>query len=77
MRNGYIYYFYRRSNIYQRLFGIGYLKNGQETKQIEMDYFDIFINHGLIGFSIILLIILYVLKDAIILHKMNIYTVIL
>ena len=60
---------YRRSNIYQRLFGIGYLKNGQETKQIEMDYFDIFINHGLIGFSIILIIMLYVLKDAIILHK--------
>ncbi len=60
---------YRRSNIYQRLFGLGYLKNGQETKQIEMDYFDIFINHGLIGFSIILIIMLYVLKDAIILHK--------
>ena len=60
---------YRKSNLYQRLFGIGYLKNGQETKQIEMDYFDIFINHGLIGFSIILIIVLYVLKDAIILHN--------
>ena len=60
---------YTKSNLYQKLIGIGYLKNGKETKQVEMDYFDIYINHGFIGFSIVLLIILYVLRDMIINHK--------
>jgi len=60
---------YSNSNIYQKLIGIGYLKNGKETKQVEMDYFDIYINHGFIGFSIFLLILLYVLRDMIINHK--------
>ena len=60
---------YTKSNIYQKLIGIGYLKNGMETKQVEMDYFDIYINHGFIGFSIVVLIILYVLRDMIINHK--------
>ena len=42
---------YREANVYQKLFGIGYLKNnGKPTKMIEMDYFDIFYNHGIIGF---------------------------
>ena len=60
---------YTNSNLYQKLIGIGYLKNGNETKQIEMDFFDIFINHGFIGLLIIVLIMIYVLKDMIINHK--------
>ena len=60
---------YTNSNLYQKLVGIGYLKNGKETKQVEMDYFDILINHGFIGFSILILIMLYVLRDMIINHK--------
>lgn len=43
---------YQESPIYQKLFGIGYLNNGKATKLIEMDYFDIFYSHGLIGFII-------------------------
>ncbi|MBQ6498050.1 MAG: O-antigen ligase family protein [Bacilli bacterium] len=53
---------YRKANVYQKLFGIGYLKkNGKPTKLIEMDYFDIFYNHGIIGFLIFFSITLYVL----------------
>ena len=53
---------YRKSTAYQKLFGIGYLKsNGKPTKMIEMDYFDIFYNHGLIGFIVFFTITIYVL----------------
>ncbi len=53
---------YRNSNVYQKLFGIGYLKpNGKPTKLIEMDYFDIFYNHGVVGFLLFFSIVLYVL----------------
>ena len=41
---------YMKSNIYQKLFGIGYLKNNKEAKAVEMDYFDIYYSHGIIGF---------------------------
>lgn len=53
---------YKESSTYQKLFGIGYLKDGLSTKQIEMDYFDIYYNHGIIGFLIffsIMIVILY------------------
>ena len=53
---------YREANVYQKLFGIGYLKNnGKPTKMIEMDYFDIFYNHGIIGFVLFFAITIYVL----------------
>ena len=60
---------YSKSNLYQKLIGIGYLKNGKETKQVEMDFFDIYINHGFIGFLLVMLVLIYVLKDMIINHK--------
>ncbi len=41
---------YMDGNIYQKLFGIGYLNNQKEAKAVEMDYFDIYYNHGTIGF---------------------------
>ena len=41
---------YHKAPLYQKLFGVGYLLNREEMKQIEMDYFDIFYNHGVIGF---------------------------
>lgn len=41
---------YMDGNIYQKLFGIGYLNNQKEAKAVEMDYFDIYYNHGIIGF---------------------------
>lgn len=43
---------YQDSSLYQKLFGIGYLKNNKEAKAVEMDYFDIYYNHGIIGFII-------------------------
>lgn len=43
---------YMKSNLYQKLFGIGYLKNNKETKAVEMDYFDIYYAHGIVGFII-------------------------
>lgn len=41
---------YMDGNIYQKLFGIGYLNNQKDAKAVEMDYFDIYYNHGIIGF---------------------------
>ena len=54
-------YMYQQANLYQKLFGIGYLKKGKATKMIEMDYFDIYYSHGLIGFAVFFLITLGVL----------------
>lgn len=56
---------YDNSNTYQKLFGIGYVNNNTETKLIEMDYFDIFYSHGLIGFIIYFGVIMKVIINAI------------
>ena len=53
---------YNKANLYQKVFGIGYLKeNGKSTKLIEMDYFDIFYHHGIIGFILFFTIYFYLL----------------
>ena len=52
---------YHNTNIYQKLFGMGYIKNNKNMKLIEMDYFDIYYNHGIVGFLIFSAIFLYVL----------------
>lgn len=52
---------YHKANIYQKLFGMGYIKNNKNMKLIEMDYFDIYYNHGIVGFIIFSAILLYVL----------------
>ena len=58
---------YLDSEFYEKLFGIGYINDGIETKLIEMDYFDIYYSHGIIGFtiyfSILLFVIYLILKD--------------
>ena len=56
---------YNNSDTYQKLFGIGYLKNNNHKtiKAIEMDYFDIYYSHGLIGFILFFSVYLYVLFD--------------
>lgn len=58
---------YANSSTYEKLFGIGYINNNKTTKMIEMDYFDIFYSHGIIGFilffSIVLPIIYKLLVD--------------
>ena len=52
---------YQKANTYQKVFGIGYLNNGQETKRIEMDYFDIYYSHGIVGFILISIVIIWIL----------------
>lgn len=49
---------YKESNLYLKAFGIGYLNNGEEIKMVEMDYFDIFYHHGIVGFLLYFGIIL-------------------
>ena len=56
---------YSNANIYQRLFGLGYTENNKTMKLIEMDLYDVYYNHGIIGFMIFIIIILYVLIDII------------
>lgn len=55
---------YNKASIYQKLFGIGYLKENKPTKMIEMDYFDIFYSHGIIGFLVFFIIVGYVLINV-------------
>ena len=43
---------YNSATTYQKLLGIGYLDGAKEAKAVEMDYFDIYYSHGLIGFII-------------------------
>lgn len=58
---------YLSSNIIQKLFGLGYYLNGKIMKLVEMDYLDIFLHQGIIGFIIILFTyfktILYIFKS--------------
>ncbi len=60
---------YKLAPTYQKLFGIGYTNKGRETKMIEMDYFDIYFSHGLIGFIVFFMITLYILYKV--LEKAN------
>lgn len=51
-------YIYGNSSTYEKLFGIGYINNNKTTKLIEMDYFDIFYSHGVVGFFIFFVLII-------------------
>lgn len=59
---------YESASLNDKVIGIGYIENYQEenqnTKIIEMDLFDIFYRHGIIGFSIYIYILYYVLKNT-------------
>ena len=52
---------YNNSNIYSKLFGTGYTYKNKVLKTIEIDYFDIYISQGLIGFIIVISIFLYIM----------------
>lgn len=60
---------YGRSSTYEKLFGIGYINNDKTTKLIEMDYFDIFYSHGVIGFFLFFGLVLPVIYDILIKKK--------
>ncbi len=51
---------YNESSMYEHLFGIGYTKDTETTKLIEMDYFDILYSHGVVGFIIFFTPLIYV-----------------
>ena len=52
---------YDKSNIYQKLFGLGYYDGLKELKSIEMDYFDVYYNQGIVGFIVFFVPYLYIL----------------
>lgn len=53
---------YKNSNAYQKLIGIGYvdLNNNKVRKQVEIDYLDIYYDHGIIGFIIFFIPYIYI-----------------
>lgn len=55
---------YDNATFQEKLFGIGYYYNGKKDKQVEMDYFDIYLNHGIIGFIIFFSVYLYILVQT-------------
>ncbi len=55
---------YNKSPLYEKLFGIGYVQKNKMSKLIEMDYFDIFYSHGIIGFIIFFSIVLSVIYNV-------------
>ena len=52
---------YLSTSSYEKLFGDGYLQGGKRVKDIEIDYYDIYFHHGIIGFLIFFIPYLYVL----------------
>ena len=50
---------YKEASTYEKIFGIGYYNNSKETKMIEMDYFDIYYSHGVVGFLIVFIVSIY------------------
>lgn len=56
---------YVDSSIYEKIIGIGYYNNEKQTKMIEMDYFDIYYSHGIIGFILFFTPYTYILVNTI------------
>lgn len=65
---------YLKSSAYEKIFGIGYTYKNKVTKAIEMDYFDIFYSHGIIGFALYFGIYLYVLSQIFKVKQKTTYT---
>lgn len=58
------YDIYKNSNTIEKFIGLGYVKgNNNYIKKIEMDFFDVFYGHGLIGFSLFYLPIIHIVKN--------------
>ncbi len=57
---------YNKSSTLEKTFGIGYIENydteKERDKTIEIDYFDVFYRHGIVGFIIFFIPIIYLLK---------------
>ena len=69
---------YKKSSALEKIFGIGYINNYSEDnismKMVEMDFVDIFYRHGIIGFLIYMLPLVFIVFNMIKLktnHKKN------
>ena len=62
---------YDNSSLYQQIFGIGYLSKGKNTKLIEIDYFDILYDHGIVGFILLFSICVYIIIELFKTRKKN------
>lgn len=51
-------------SVYEKLIGVGYSKNGKTIKQVEMDYVDVYYNHGIIGFILFFSAYIFVIVTA-------------
>ncbi len=64
---------YKNASLMEKTFGIGYIENyatdNVRFKTIEMDYFDIFYRHGIIGFILYFLPVFYIIKKIILYFK--------
>ncbi len=60
---------YVESSLLEKAFGIGYIENyntiNESVKTVEIDYFDVFYRHGIVGFIIFFTPLIYVLKNVI------------
>ncbi len=60
---------YNKSSIMEKVFGIGYIENyntkNERDKTIEIDYFDVFYRHGIVGFIIFFIPLVYILKSVV------------
>ena len=65
---------YLSTSSYEKLFGDGYLQDGKRVKDIEIDYYDIYFHHGIIGFLIFFIPYLYVLFKVATEQKKKNYT---
>ncbi len=67
---------YVEASALEKVFGIGYIENynkdSERNKTIEIDYFDVFYRHGIVGFIIFFTPLIYTLKNIITkLKKLN------
>lgn len=64
---------YKESSINDKIFGIGYVENyrkaNENLKTIEIDYFDIYYRHGVIGFVLFFLPLIYIFRRLVTIFK--------
>lgn len=69
---------FTKSNIYQKFFGYGYVNlKDKNIKLIEIDYFDVFYSHGILGFIIFFSIYGYILYESIKIKSKNNYNTVM
>lgn len=52
---------YDNSSVFEKLLGIGYIDDNNLRKLVEMDYYDVFFCHGIIGFIIFIIPLIIIL----------------